>query len=269
MKKQTQNQKANAKPMHHPQTRLDLTRTPPKRKPWDDAVNSSSSFETIMNEQTKPTHHYIYGDVPSMADQDLLEQQMILQSIIESTKQSQNEASPPKQKDEDEQKQPTTDATNANGQAISDEMLAIYLQQQEQQKLLRNQKRSQMHDGKYAKVTSSSAHTTAIPKAALKFYYDDESMMNGNALTKHKEQTQSKSTNENTIETVEEGMSKHDPKIWSEMHMNRLNEYEAGGNLNTDMHIGNQAYNSFRNQLDKKGFISYHNYRLEPNAKKR
>ncbi len=51
-------------------------------------------------------------------------------------------------------------------------------------------------------------------------------------------------------------ISKHDSKIWSETHMNRLNEYETGGNLNTQMNIGNQCYNSFRNKLDKKGFRS-------------
>ena len=57
--------------------------------------------------------------------------------------------------------------------------------------------------------------------------------------------------------------------MWSEKHMERLNEYEVGGNLDLNMNIGNQAYTSFRNQLDKKHFITYHNYQLEPMDKKR
>merc|ERR1719384_1524232 len=161
---------------------------------------------------------------------------------------------------------------------MSDEMLAIHLQKQEQNELLRRQKLSQIHDGKYAKVTSSSVHPTAIPKSALKFYYDDTSMMNG-GLTKEQYQQSSEKrsvngsdgvdTNSKTQMVEEVAISKHDAKIWSETHLNRLNEYETGGNMNMDMNIGNQAYNSFRNQLDKKGFINYHNYTLEPKNKKR
>ncbi len=49
------------------------------------------------------------------------------------------------------------------------------------------------------------------------------------------------------------------------IQMNR----KTGGNLNTQMNIGNQCYNSFRNKLDKKGFITYHNYLLEAKDKKR
>jgi len=166
--------------------------------------------------------------------------------------------------------------------AVSDEMLAIHLQQQERAELLRRQKLSQMYDGKYAKVTSSSVHMPAIPKSALQFYYDDESMLNG-GLTKEEYHTKleslqhQQSSDQPTVEdntaskpmAKRNGVSKHDPKVWSEKHLVRLNEYETGGNLDMEMNIGNQAYNSFRNQLDKKGYISYHNYALEPNQRKR
>ena len=145
---------------------------------------------------------------------------------------------------------------------------------------------SQIYDGKYAKVTSSSSQPTAIPKAALNFYYDDDSMLNG-GLTKEEYQQHlitTQASQESIVNDEEEtepqdkqvkeeeelvAISKHDAKIWSEKHMDRLNEYETGGNLNRDMNIGNQAYNSFRNQLDKKGYITYHNYQLEPSNKKR
>jgi len=178
-------------------------------------------------------------------------------------------------------------------ETLSDEALAIQLQQQEQREYNRRQKMSQIYDGKYAKVTSSATKPTTVPKAALNFYYDDKSMLNG-GLTKEQYQQHLMTTqaseesiiDENgnvdaesgSIATTEqtelmeeelEAISKHDAKIWSEKHMERLNEYEVGGNLNMNMNIGNQAYNSFRNQLDKKHFITYHNYQLEPADRKR
>ena len=149
---------------------------------------------------------------------------------------------------------------------------------------------SRIYDGKYAKVTSSAAKPTTIPKAALNFYYDDDSILNG-GLTKEQYQqhlmtTQSseesivdENTNTESVADTEEtgamkeelvAISKHDAKIWSETHIDRLNEYEVGGNLgNLNMNIGNKAYNSIRNQLDKKGYITYHNYQLEPSDRKR
>merc|ERR1740131_130463 len=132
------------------------------------------------------------------------------------------------------------------------------LQQEEQRELVRRQRMA----GKYSKVTSSNSQlAAAIPRAALNFYYDDESLMNG-GLTKEQFQEQEEVqeetavSNGNSHKQEQVPMSKHDAKMWSETHMQRLNEYEAGGDLDTSMNIGNQAYNSFRNQLDKKGYIS-------------
>lgn len=150
---------------------------------------------------------------------------------------------------------------------------------------------SQIYDGKYAKVTSSANKPTTIPKAALNFYYDDESMLHG-GLTKEQyqehlistqaseesiiDQDEDENTNTESVADNDQNeeelvaISKHDAKIWSETHMNRLNEYEVGGNLGQlNMNMGNKAYNSFRNQLDGKGYISYHNYQLEPADRKR
>eukprot|EP00486_Rosalina_sp_Unknown_P001187 CAMPEP_0201565046 /NCGR_PEP_ID=MMETSP0190_2-20130828/3875_1 /ASSEMBLY_ACC=CAM_ASM_000263 /TAXON_ID=37353 /ORGANISM="Rosalina sp." /LENGTH=293 /DNA_ID=CAMNT_0047982047 /DNA_START=303 /DNA_END=1180 /DNA_ORIENTATION=+ len=72
-------------------------------------------------------------------------------------------------------------------ETLSDEALAIQLQQQEQREYNRRQKMSQIYDGKYAKVTSSATKPTTVPKAALNFYYDDKSMLNG-GLTKEQYQ---------------------------------------------------------------------------------
>jgi len=229
----------------------------------------------------------------AMSDAELLEQQMILQAIAESnkltSKSDEPEAKPKPKPANDEQKQPTqaqpkpapaadantnpeaSESKGTNGavesvdkdvQCVSDAMLAMRLQQQEQRELTRRKKLREMHDGKFGKVTSSSAHSAAaIPKAALNFYYDDDSLMNG-ALTKQQRK-------EANAQAEKAAVSKHDAKKWSKTHMQRLNEYETGGDLDTSMNIGNQAYNSFRNQLDKKGFISYHANHMKPKESKR
>eukprot|EP00486_Rosalina_sp_Unknown_P002052 CAMPEP_0201566184 /NCGR_PEP_ID=MMETSP0190_2-20130828/5774_1 /ASSEMBLY_ACC=CAM_ASM_000263 /TAXON_ID=37353 /ORGANISM="Rosalina sp." /LENGTH=357 /DNA_ID=CAMNT_0047984539 /DNA_START=181 /DNA_END=1251 /DNA_ORIENTATION=- len=131
--------------------------------------------------------------------------------------------------------------SNINGnvkignQTLSDKALAIQLQQQEQQEYNRRQKMSQIYDGKYAKVTSSANKPTTIPKAALNFYYDDESMLHG-GLTKEQyqehlistqaseesiidqdENTNTESVADNDHDQNEEelvAISKHDAKIW-------------------------------------------------------
>ena len=119
-------------------------------------------------------------------------------------------------------------------------------------------------------MTSSSAQSAAIPKDALNFYYDDDSMMNGGGMTTDQYEKQLNGNgNQNNGNMQSAAISKHDAKIWSGQHMQRLNEYETGGDLDANMNIGNQAFNSFRNQLDKKGFINYNNYRFEASDKKR
>eukprot|EP01084_Bolivina_argentea_P055825 102275_1 len=111
------------------------------------------------------------------------------------------------------------------------------------------------------KTTSSN-----VDKSTLQFYYEDD-MKPYTQKQLSSEELIAINNNENEI--IDDNISKHNAKIWSETHINRLNEYETGGNLNTKMNIGNQCYNAFRNQLDKKGFITYHNYQLQPKDKKK
>ena len=124
---------------------------------------------------------------------------------------------------------------------------------------------SAFYDGRHSKVTSSNVGPATLPRDALNFYYDDETV--GGTVATGKEESVPQDALPQGTEQVYS--SKHDAKLWSRTHIERLNEYETGGNLDKDLNIGNQAYNSFRNQLDKKGFISYHNYTLQPANKRR
>jgi len=271
-------------------------------------MNNSSALQHIMNEQQlqqRPTYGYSEEE---LSEQSLIEQQMIMQAIAESTRMqlvddndgngnnhTNSNADDEKKKNDDRDKDTTTTSTNAdtdtsaNGDPttstdnkskndalnemtaaslqhedshnFSDELFAIAVQKQEEKALRRQQKMSKMYDGKFAKVTSADSHKAAIPNSALQFCYNDESMLNG-ARTKQQQQQQQ-------TEQMVQSPSKHDAKKWSEKHLHRLNEYETGGDIgdfDCNFTMSNQCYNNFRNQLDKKGFISYHNYQLQPNA---
>ena len=131
------------------------------------------------------------------------------------------------------------------------------------------QKRSEFYDGKHSKVTLSSIGPTNLPQDALNFYYEDEGMYDDDGkdvdeMTMHSENGQMSSGKHR-----KKNQSKHDAKQWSKKHMQRLNEYETGGNLEMDLNIGNNAYNSFRNQMDKRGMISLHDKDFVPINRRR
>merc|ERR1712083_1116377 len=107
----------------------------------------------------------------------------------------------------------------------SDEMFEIRLQKEEQRQLARNQKMSELYHGKHARVTSTSVGPTTLPKEQLNFYYDDNKLMG--SLSGNEEQV------EEDGDTYERE-SRHDPEYWNRVHVNRLNEYEMGGNLDAD-----------------------------------
>jgi len=155
-------------------------------------------------------------------------------------------------------------------QCLSDEMLAIHLQKEEQRLISRNQKQNAYYDGKHSKVTMASVGPTNLPTNALNFYYDDGAV--GHRETEMDELTMDDPLvkgRKHHMRGLPKNASKHNSKIASMEHIRRLNEYETGGNLDFDMNIGNQAYGSFKNKMDQKGMKSLHDRCFVPVEKRR
>merc|ERR1712157_238933 len=120
-------------------------------------------------------------------------------------------------------------------QCLSDEMLAIYLQKEEQRLNAQNQKLHAYYDGQHSKVTMSSIGPTNLPRDALNFYYDDSAAMPTEETTVDELTYDRQWIKEENLVMKRGGipktMSKHNAKLASRKHMYRLNEYETGGNL--------------------------------------
>lgn len=156
-------------------------------------------------------------------------------------------------------------------QRLSDEMLAIHLQKEEQRLISRNQKLNAYYDGKHSKVTMSSVGPANLPSDALNFYYDDGRAA-GHRGTETDEFTMEDGLvkgQRHEMKRLPRNASKHNAKIASMEHIRRLNEYESGGNLDFGMNVGNQAYGSFKNTMDKKGMKSLHDRCFVPMEKRR
>ena len=109
-----------------------------------------------------------------------------------------------------------------------------------------------------------------LPRESLSFYYEKDAA--GNRQTGIDELTMdSRVVNgkQHFMSRLPRNVSKHNAKIASREHMRRLNEYEAGGNLDLEMNIGNQAYGSFKNTMEKKGIKSLHDRCFVPVEKRR
>lgn len=104
-----------------------------------------------------------------------------------------------------------------------------------------------------------------IPKSALDFTFDEDDISSLNEKIESKKEMVREMTKggKKNQKRACNFITKHDGKNCSRKNILRLNQYSNCGNLDEQsMHIGNRAFNSIRNDLDKKGFVDYSFYQL-------
>jgi len=164
--------------------------------------------------------------------------------------------------------QPINEQSNSGApQDISDKdhMLAMQLQftAEEEEDNIVDVNQSQLN-----KRTTSSNKNQYQNEAKVRiqpnYYFDDDSN-----VTKDLEEYDSSAVkNNDSISKVQSGnkmmisgtTKKHDFNEWSTRHVNRLHDYNVNlGNESSfkDVRLGNKAYNSFRRDLEKKGFKKF------------
>jgi len=232
-------------------------------------------------------NEYFVDDLP----QDVLLESLIVSQIqpnIENTIIQSEEIS--KEKSNEKIIEPIVNVSNSNSnsndQYLADLLLAMDLQQAEEENFHQRRAHDEIRNGKYCKVRETAPKMSSNN---FQFYYEtdtniggnfnqqNETMVNNNSNTngdltsKRKRRRKNKkietvdnrtennnNENDNNHQTITEKKpitTKHDPKVWNQKHVKRLKAYEAVGDVNADdMHISNKAFNAIRYRLERKGF---------------
>ncbi|ETO32072.1 hypothetical protein RFI_05046 [Reticulomyxa filosa] len=252
--------------MEKPQISNDTVKTTPSKKPpkIDDIISEQMAEELQKNFLAEQCEHNL-EDIPA---EMLLESYMMSQTKENGHNTSlngENQQAIAEEKDEND----------PQAMALPDEdyLLAMQLQLEEQD----NEEEQQMLKKKDLATTipattnKKSRHSNRRKgnkdkiRILPNYYYEDSKATGETEGTTYNDTSNS---NYEKVRQVSSGnkmaisgtIHKHDFNEWSTRHVNRLHNYDA--NLGSDssfkdVRIGNKAYNSFRRELEKKGFKKF------------